>query len=78
MALLGGETAEMPGMYSSGKYDLAGFSVGIVEKDRLITGERISEKDSILALPSSGLHSNGFSLVRKIINKHTEMGLKTL
>ena len=77
MALLGGETAEMPGMYSSGKYDLAGFSVGIVEKDRLITGERISEKDSILALPSSGLHSNGFSLVRKIINKHTEMGLKT-
>ena len=77
MALLGGETAEMPDMYSSGKYDLAGFSVGIVEKDRLITGERISEKDSILALPSSGLHSNGFSLVRKIINKHTEMGLKT-
>ncbi len=76
MALLGGETAEMPGMYSSGKYDLAGFSVGVVEKNRLITGERISEKDSILALPSSGLHSNGFSLVRKIIDKQAKMGLK--
>ena len=77
MALLGGETAEMPGMYPSEKYDLAGFSVGVVEKKQLITGDKIAEKDSILALPSSGLHSNGFSLVRKIINKQTKLGLKT-
>ena len=76
MALLGGETAEMPDMYSSGKYDLAGFSVGVVEKEQLITGKKILEKDSILALPSSGLHSNGFSLVRRIINEQTKLGIK--
>ena len=66
-ALVGGETAEMPGMYAEGEYDIAGFSVGAVEKDRLIDGSKVSEGDVLLALPSSGVHSNGFSLVRKII-----------
>lgn len=66
-ALLGGETAEMPGFYPPGEYDVAGFCVGIVEKDRLIDGSRIEVGDATIALASSGLHSNGFSLVRKII-----------
>jgi phosphoribosylformylglycinamidine cyclo-ligase len=67
-ALIGGETAEMPSMYNSGEYDIAGFCVGVVEKSKLITGENISKGDIIIGLNSSGIHSNGFSLVRKIIN----------
>lgn len=66
-ALIGGETAEMPGMYPEGEYDIAGFSVGAVEKDNLIDHSTVAEGDVLLALPSSGIHSNGFSLVRKII-----------
>jgi phosphoribosylformylglycinamidine cyclo-ligase len=66
-ALVGGETAEMPGMYHGKDYDLAGFSVGIVEKDRIIDGSKTAAGDVVLGLPSSGPHSNGFSLIRKIL-----------
>jgi len=66
-ALIGGETAEMPGMYKEDEYDLAGFAVGIVEKSEIITGENIEAGDVIIGLPSSGIHSNGYSLVRKIV-----------
>ena len=65
-ALIGGETAEMPGFYSDGEYDMAGFSVGIVDKDKIITGDQIQAGDVIIGLPSSGIHSNGYSLVRKV------------
>ena len=67
-ALVGGETAEMPGMYQAEDYDLAGFCVGIVEKDRLIDGRRVQQGDVLIALASSGPHSNGYSLIRKILD----------
>jgi len=65
-ALIGGETAEMPGFYSEGEYDMAGFGVGIVDKEKIIDGSAIEKGDMLIGLPSSGVHSNGFSLVRKI------------
>ena len=68
-ALVGGETAEMPGFYQDGEYDIAGFTVGVVEKQQIITGANIAAGDILIGLASSGVHSNGFSLVRKIIEK---------
>lgn len=70
-ALVGGETAEMPGMYSDGDYDLAGFCVGIVEKDKIIDGKQVKAGDKLIGIASSGPHSNGFSLIRKVIEKNS-------
>jgi phosphoribosylformylglycinamidine cyclo-ligase len=68
--LIGGETAEMPGIYSKDKFDLAGFSVGIVSKKKILNKNKVKNGDVILAIPSNGLHSNGFSLVRSILKKN--------
>lgn len=65
-ALIGGETAEMPGFYKEGDYDIAGFAVGIVDKDKIISGEKIADGDKLIGIKSSGIHSNGYSLVRKV------------
>ena len=72
-ALIGGETAEMPGMYEGGEYDIAGFTTGVVEKSKLIDGSKVKTGDVLVGIASSGVHSNGFSLVRKIV---ADFGLK--
>ena len=77
-ALIGGETAEMPGTYAKNKFDLAGFAVGVVEKKNLLTKSKIKSNDIVLAVPSSGLHSNGFSLIRHILKKKTNSTLPSL
>lgn len=69
-ALIGGETAEMPGLYSEGEYDIAGFCVGIVDKKKIIDGSKIVDGDILIGIPSSGIHSNGYSLVRKVFFDH--------
>lgn len=76
-ALVGGETAEMPGFYAPGEYDMAGFAVGVVEKDAIIDGSAIRSGDRVIALPSSGLHSNGFSLVRALFKDNFSPELLT-
>jgi len=74
-ALIGGETAEMPGMYSEGEYDLAGFTVGVVDRDAIIDGSSITVGDKLIGIGSSGLHSNGYSLVRKVLLEKMELPL---
>jgi phosphoribosylformylglycinamidine cyclo-ligase len=74
-SLIGGETAEMPGFYAEGEYDLAGFTVGIVENSQMIDGSGVTVGDKLIGIASSGLHSNGYSLVRKVILEHLQMDL---
>lgn len=74
-ALIGGETAEMPDMYQEGEYDIAGFTVGVVEKSKLIDGSKVKVGDLLIGIQSSGVHSNGFSLVRKIVLKDNQLDL---
>ncbi|WP_150274762.1 phosphoribosylformylglycinamidine cyclo-ligase [Paenibacillus tepidiphilus] len=74
-ALIGGETAEMPGMYAEGEYDIAGFTVGVADKAKLVTGANIAARDAVIGLASSGVHSNGFSLVRKLLLEQGGYGL---
>ncbi len=77
-ALIGGETAEMPGFYAAGEYDLAGFIVGAVERDRVITGGRLAPGDALIGLRSSGLHTNGYSLARAIVFDQLGLGAETV
>ena len=76
-ALIGGETAEMPGFYPEDEYDLAGFAVGIVDREKIVDGSRVAKGDALIALPSSGVHSNGFSLVRKVFDLENGADLLT-
>jgi len=76
-SLIGGETAEMPGTYAKNKFDLAGFAVGLVEKKKLLTKKKVKFNDIVLAIPSSGLHSNGFTLVRHILKKKIKSSIPT-